>query len=671
MILGIEKVSDIDNALDGMSIEELEAIANDGIASPQGMELAEKTFKFTKTEAFIEGAKQGASYGFSDEIEAAVTNKPLSQLRADYAEARKEHPYATVGGEFAGATATTLAGGLALKAAVPGIMGGLKLAAAANPYKTATLAGGLQGALYGAGTGEGDEKERGYGALRGGLVGGAAGPALLAVGSNVIAPAAKGVGSLIGKGTKPEAVAPSILPAEFSSVTNKPLVETATTGKIRLPEGVSQKNVDLLRAEENARQGLLGAEAQKAIQAIDQNVDDDVRSVMQSLMGKETGDSRDILVKSIETFRGAGNAAKQKAITLSDIAEKAMAGTVFNKKKLGPSLGTALNDKVRDPSVAFKIKSKSGAEALGLYKSFLKMVRSKGNEIDYVDLAAWRQDVGDFRITDTPTSKWIAGQLAKTYDDWMSEMPDDVLLSGSKEAPALMRASKQAWRQFYQLFEPDTKIGGSAVLGGITKQFEKTPYQFIRGAFGETLKGNNDSLQIINGILKAVPEESQMRVKDSSFGGLMARAFEKSTALGSVSLPVLRNSLQEIVSGDVYKKALSTPERDAILGNVITEMTDYIVQRARPDIRSPSAGHMMRLLQSIERIPGAGLLMSISSKVAEGIGAAKERNILHLGLKEYANRFLETARMTKLIDALIPVEAGVVGGVAYGREKKQ
>lgn len=153
----------------------------------------------------VRGVAQGASFGFADEIAAALegafTSKTykqaLDESRASYAAARDAHPIAFGAGELAGGVGSAVVGGAAIGAAgkalgVAGKVAGL--AAAGEEAGTAArfiplagdvAAGAAQGGLTAAGESEGDFGDRIRSAVEGAAIGGAAGGALGALGRNL------------------------------------------------------------------------------------------------------------------------------------------------------------------------------------------------------------------------------------------------------------------------------------------------------------------------------------------------------------------------------------------------------------------------------------------------------------------------------------------------------
>lgn len=119
-------------------------------------------------------ALQGLTFGFGDEIEAALTRRPVEDIRRGIENYRAAKPLASTGVEMAGGLPLAALSGLGL------------LRAGSTAARTAGLgtqvlrgaaAGGAAGALYGVGAGEGREG-RVIGGVQGGAMGGLLGGAI-------------------------------------------------------------------------------------------------------------------------------------------------------------------------------------------------------------------------------------------------------------------------------------------------------------------------------------------------------------------------------------------------------------------------------------------------------------------------------------------------------------
>jgi hypothetical protein len=144
--------------------------------------------------AGLEGAAQGLTFGFSDEIEAAGRaaygsatggksfgegyDEAVGKVRERQNAASEAHPIAYYGGEIG--SSVLVPGGLA-KLGVKGAMAGAAGKGLGARTAAAAKEGAAYGAAYGAGTAEGGLADRAQGALQGGVVGGVVGSALPAV----------------------------------------------------------------------------------------------------------------------------------------------------------------------------------------------------------------------------------------------------------------------------------------------------------------------------------------------------------------------------------------------------------------------------------------------------------------------------------------------------------
>jgi len=125
----------------------------------------------------VGGFAQGGTFGFSDEITAALQSlspnvtydQALAVERGRLDAARQSHPVAAYGGEVAGAIAAPGA----VASSAPSAVGRVAAGAAS---------GALQGGIYGFGTGEGGFADRAKNAATGGAIGGVVGGALPALG---------------------------------------------------------------------------------------------------------------------------------------------------------------------------------------------------------------------------------------------------------------------------------------------------------------------------------------------------------------------------------------------------------------------------------------------------------------------------------------------------------
>lgn len=158
---------------------------------------AEPEEKTGRLESFGRGLAQGASFGFSDEMSAWLESffkgteyqDELDKNRSEDTRAREDNPLTFGGGDLAGSLATMAVpgggAGLALRGAKAAKSVG-DAAKAARMLKAAKAMRGVKnlgpvkgaalgGAVYGAGTAEGDLMDRAGEAIEGGIIGGGLG----------------------------------------------------------------------------------------------------------------------------------------------------------------------------------------------------------------------------------------------------------------------------------------------------------------------------------------------------------------------------------------------------------------------------------------------------------------------------------------------------------------
>lgn len=576
--------------------------------------------------------------------------------------------------------------------------------AEANPYKAAAGTGAVQGSIYGAGVS--DEGHRGQGALAGGVGGALLGPSIKYLGDNLVGPAlSKGKSALqnflksseddvvTGAEKMPPPDDPPPPPAatepqQYSDLTNKPLGEkpvTAVTGTLPLSRGVRSKDTNLLRIEDQAKQGNLGPEAQAEMQKTNDAVHQSAMEAMQHLKGVTNKSSHELLENSVEQFQAAAKAAKAHSDTLYERRDALMADAVLDKKKVGPSLGSNLSDVVTNPRYVAGFKSKSGAAASQLYDDYKNLITgTEGRELPFTDLAAWRADVSHLANTDLSTAGTLAKALGRSYDKWMDNISQDVMLSGNPEAAAAAKAASANYAKMKGLYGSKN----SSIIEGMTKPYDMTPADFTTGLFGKKgVEGTAKTALNVNKILKVLPEEHQQEVKNNIFSGLISRILEGGNG-DMQKLSGIRNGLSSLQKSQVYREQFkSDTAKDEIITNLIKDLTQQLEQPFRKDVTGPSGGMIMRGLNGLLNIPASIPLVNkipmVKIPAALGKEAAAleqkftDRKVFNAAIKEAAQTAHKAARSGPIFD-LDALKAGISGGTAAGsvvqinsREKKK
>lgn len=573
----------------------------------------------------------------------------------------------------------------------------------ANPYKAAAGIGAAQGGVYGAGaTNDGDRTK---GAIVGGAGGAVLGPSFKFVGDNVVSPLLKKGGDALQNflksseesvATGAEEAAPNVAenatakpeqpaPApEVSNITNEPMTAAPVTGKLPLSPGVAAKDPNLLRVEENARQGLLGQDAQAQMNKSDADIVQGAKTAMQTLKGVTNKDSDSLLSDAVKTFQTQANTVKAQAQDLYTQRDNAMADAVLNKNKVGPSLGGALNDVINEPKNVAGFKSKSGAPAKALYQDFKDLITgTKGKELPFSDLAAWRSDVASLATTDQSTAGTMAKRLGAAYDNWMDNITQDHFISGDPNAASLARQASSAWKNYKNLFGSEN----SPVIAGMVKPYDAVPADFVDKVFGSNIAGNGNTALNMRKMAAALPENMQQKFKDNVFSGLVSKVFEGANG-DNLQLGKLRDNLTKLQGSQVYKEQFAgDASKHNVITNLINDLTQHIQQTGRRDVYSPSGGAVIRGMKKliggaaetpiVNKIPGVKLTDTIVNKAGDMSQQSMDRATFNAAMKSTAQAAHAAARAAPVFD-LNALKAGVSGGLAAGsvvqinsREKKK
>ena len=675
--------------------------------------------------ASAQNVAQGATMGWGDEVGAAVA-KPLtyalknllpegmggedvsygqvsdyidqnkSKIMEPMARFNEDHPIIGAVEQMVGGVASGTGIGKLAKSAAPGVTNALTQFAKTSPYLASSGTGGVTGALYGAGASE--EGQRGEGAIFGGVGGAVLGPALNYLGRNLAGPALEKGGKFLQKflsATEAEApVPPQTQTGPISSITNAPLGAQAVTesafpasatGKLPLSPGVANKDANLLRVEELARQGNLGQNEQSQMLTSDAGVYQAARNAMQQLKGITNKDSDSLFSDAVSKFQEAGRAVKASAQGLFKARDEMMADAVLDKKRIAPSLGRALNDVTTSPENVAGFKSKSGAAARQLYDDFQAMIKGvDGDGVPFSDLAAWRADAAHLATTDESTSGHLAKKLIGAYESWMDNLDQKHLLSGNPEVASTARAAGSAWRQYKTMFGSEN----SPLIEGMVKPFDMKPMDFVDGVFGKNIEGTAKTALNLRKMTAALPEEAQQEFKNNVFRGMISRVFEGAGNADTLSLKNLRNNLSKLQNSQVYKEFYAQDgEKNTVITNLIKDLSQHITQTSRRDVTAPSGGYIMRGIQGllgapanipiVNKVPYVRAVSEAASAVGDLDQKFTDKKLFNRAMKEAAKQVHAAARDGKVFD-IDSLKAGLIGGNAAGavvqinqKEKKE
>jgi len=280
----------------------------------------------------LTGLSQGATLGAGDEVfgrlESFLGNTSaddaIARRRADYDEARKRAPVATIGAEIAGSLVPTLGALGATRGRAAGQLPMVKSALA-----RASLIGAAEGGITGFNTGEGDASQRAPGAAVGAALGGVLGGT-----GQVIAPKISDAGKTLMKAGM--RLTPDMLGQPAQRTLNI-LQKVPSPFQARKDESLEAFNVvvanEVLKPAGKTVQNVSGKEAYtKTAEAISEAYGDLLNPVRSIKLGTTFS-------KSLQELNATGRlpekdfkAAADEMLALDDLASKSsMSGTQFKE----------------------------------------------------------------------------------------------------------------------------------------------------------------------------------------------------------------------------------------------------------------------------------------------------------------------------------------------------
>lgn len=619
----------------------------------------------SSVQAFFGGAGQGATMGTSDELAALAQGGDyeanLAQNQAKLAQAQENHGVAYPVGEAAGAIVGALTGVGALSKLAPTAVKTVGKAFGKNTA-TRTLgaadAGALSGAAYGYGTGVGENEERLENAQTGAVVGGIAGPAGAAVARPLESLAARAarifqkkpveqaIQGPVGLSGRPNSQIPALQDfAQMDSVA-------------RLPQGAATGNVDMMRAEEMARQGLLGSEHQQLINQVDKQVTGDILDATQA-MTKGRADSKEAFGGVLERMKQ--NYGRQKAVasSLMEKRNRAIASSKLYKDYTQGTLGNAVEELSNSPDFKVGLSYTENQPVRERLDAFKKMVSGDG-ALDFAEMNAWRQSLNGMKPG--TQAGVLAGQMSGLYDDWLENITKDAFKQGDEDLVNKIFTANKNYRQFKEKFGTNAYKGQDSAIERILKQDELTPGQAVNLLFGKDVRGRQGTAQSVGRILSGFTnDQSRQAVKQDIRSGLILRAFENSLKGEEVSLPIFRNNLMNLKNSETYKLHLSDPEYDKVIDGIVKDIGKFTKANSRKDVYSPSGGAIIRgtqtVLDGLGKLTGpAGRMVTENLRNLTSEGAkAKDRRLVEKSVAEFAKQLDQELNKT-------PRLYGAVGG---------
>lgn len=410
--------------------------------------------------------------------------------------------------------------------------------------------------------------------------------------------------------------APSETVAPLNEIAN---LATEDGGVIRLPKGVKDKDINSLRVQEQARQGVLGPDAEAQVRGIDKAVTDDTKSVVQSLVGNTTTDSPDeLLARGINAYKQRAEAVKKVASDKIQKRNEALSKANIYADYTRDTLGKKVAGVVEDPQNSVFFETSDSApinERLKLLNKYIGNEEPKAIEpkvtvdpftgqrtvqeakppvkkaIDFNKLQGWSSEMSALaRANQGKPVGVIANKMVGQYNDWLDNITREAFKEGDEDIVQTIMDANKNYAAFKQKYGKDTFAGRSNVVNDILQKDELTPEQLVNMVFGNSVKGKAVTGQIVDRMVSNMPEgpRREAMVNDMR-SGLIMRAFKKAeTQDGSLKMQTLANELTNLLNSPAYKRNLASAQHDKTIRALAADINRY--QRAinDPSVRSTS-----------------------------------------------------------------------------------
>lgn len=575
--------------------------------------------------------------------------------RANQEAFREESPVLAYGSEFVGDMLTgggAIAGAKMLAPKAIGKAGALYAGLGAKGKRAAQLAGmggtgAVSGGVYGAGSSEGTPQERFDAGLEMGLMGGGGGLALGAATPYVV----KGGGHLFNK-AKNLLSKPKRAVATATPTVTKVVPRTVDD----IPTNVLSDDVNVLRVQEEARQGLLGADYQAQIQAADKSFIDSVRGATKGLASKDEY-AETLLEGGISKVQKRFNAEKRLQGALMDARNKALASAKVYADYTKDTLGKGIKELKDTPDFKVTLGEEAMKPIRDKFKSINKILKNKNvSAINFSYLQSWRKGLNDFQ-EGTPQGV-MAGKMGAVYDDWLSNITRQAIKEGDSEVVDKIFKANKSYANFKNTFGSNRYKGEAKVIEDIMKKEAITPDQLVNMVFGSGLGGKGTANQSVARLIKAMPEGARREGLRSDFkAGLIHKALGNSmNSVGEIGIGKLNKNLQLLLKNRAFTDNLASKADISAMKDIVTKTSQYMANQSRKDVYSPSGGAVLRGVNNI--VEKLGLLTSVAggrivtepvrAAVKEGI-KAPDRRILEKSLGDYSQKLHKEIKLKQNI----------------------
>lgn len=535
--------------------------------------------------------------------------------------------------------------------------------------------GGVSGGLYAFGSGEGGASQRLAETPTGMAYGAGGGLAGLGV-AKALRPLTERASRLYGKikgdiqPSQPLSQAQEGLP-----ISGKPqaqdVSELMQSGKTTdMLKGAQTQNVDLMRQEELARQGLLGDELEVMVRNADDAFKQSVKDTAQALAGKNIEQtSNETLAKSIKLVKNRYDAEKRLQNVLMTKRNDAIAKSKVYADYTKDTLGNSLDELKKTPDMMVNLQVSDNAPVLERLKIADKIIKGSKDDIDMSQLSAWRRGLNSF--PKGTQQAVLAKQVGDVYDNWLDSHLKLALKEGDETLADKIFSANKAYAEFKNKYGTDKFKGQKNVIERIMREDDLSPRAMVNTVFGKSMDGKDYTNQFVKRMVNNMPEGQQrQKVVEGFRAGLMQKTFEDAydDVNDVINIGKFKNNLIKMRKNDAFNDYLTTPEHSKVIDGLIEDLNKY--QRATSDKSivnlSGTTPMAARIMQSIGAIPivrnisfargGAEAIASIAKAGTQ----AKDKRAVEKSLAEFYKTL--SPEMEKIQIRLSPAFAG--GAVA-------
>lgn len=445
---------------------------------------------------------------------------------------------------------------------------------------------------------------------------------------------------------KSPAVSPADVPADQLG-----MLAAERGNVIRLPVGAKNYDVEQLRFQEEARQGILGPNQERAIRRIDEAVVGDIKATAEKLIGKtDVTDPNELLGSALDKFKRRAAAEQRVAGRLMDVRNDKIANSQLYRTYTRDTLAKQIDELTKTPDFQVGLRREENAGLLKDIQMLGKGIGKKGaadnKPVNFANLQAWRSGLNNYKPgTQAGT---LASKVAKEYDNWLDNITAEAFKAGDTDTvDAIMKANKN-YREYKGKYGTNAYKGQSQILENVLKKTEMEKGQMINAVFGSGLSFNNNTSQVVGRMIKAMPERARPQIAEEIRSGLLLRAYQNSFNGQALEPGKLLTNLKKIRSSEVYKNHLSGPDFNTALDGLINDMS--LVQKIKGDKTitsvSGTGGALGRRLNAVSKLytmavpaPAQAALQPLAAALDR---AAKSKNISSIRAAE--KQFFDSAQ---------------------------